>query len=354
MKRLMTSGVAVASLLIGANIVAEEATMSSNTMKSTFWNSLHSNMIVSPAQITQMPQVKTDITIGFGAAEEKTEQNSVSNTSDTDLFGFDAAGVYKINTMPLYFGMDINYGTQSSEIGTDQKTDMTVTETVFSPKAAYMLPMGLTFAGQIDFFSQSTDFDKDIGTKVDDETYTLFTPAVMFSMANWEAGFAYQVAYEKDADSDSAAIQVPANLKLHGRYALDSTMAVGAIVEMVDQGGFDETKDMYDAQWIPRATFEMMPTQELKLEADLGYAWSYSKEDKVMNLGQGADYTPWMNTVDFTLAGDYSISEMASIGGGFNYLTGSETLTIVEGTTESKLDSTVSAWNVSIRGNMVF
>ena len=99
--------------------------------KASFDNHLQSTVMVSPAQIYQIDEMKTDFSLGYSStgAESKPDEGDADKTtiSGTGIF---AAGIYNVKSIGLRAGLQLNYNTGSSDIKetvTDLNTNTTAT-----------------------------------------------------------------------------------------------------------------------------------------------------------------------------------------------------------------------------------
>jgi len=311
--------------------------------EATFENHLNSTPIVSPAQIYQIEDIRTDFSLGVtnseGTSKPEGSDEMKDTSSSTDLF---AAGIYNIKAIGLRAGLIVNYGTGSDKSDQfDETTSKTVeakedvTNFVASPTVA--MPVGPVVVGAAVDVTQSTAKPEDGDeAKV---TYTTFRPGVLFQNKDLEAGLTYAGANHKTNEDDAKklAVDEPARVTAHGRFAINRDVAAGAIIQNVHYKGLDE--DTLKDQTRVKATGEF-GMSALKLEGDLGYNTAFYKS-KTEGFSEGT-----IGTMELGAAADYSVNKDTAVGGGLNYEFGSD-----------KADGTKVAANeltVALRGNMKF
>jgi hypothetical protein len=303
-----------------------------------FDNHLKSTPMVSPAQIYQTQDVKTDFALGFTSESQETKpetgDKATVDTSGTDLF---AAGIYNIKAIGLRAGLVAQFGTSNEETKFVGTTKVDARDLVLSPTAA--IPVGPVVVGAAVDFIQRTE-KPDGGSEV---TYNRndFRPGVLFAADNLEAGITYVTKSNSDEPKINGvkqpAVRVPAQTTVHGRYAVDKTMAFGAIVTNVRDSAMD--KDHLKDQQRLKATGEF-DVAAVKVEGDVGYNTKFAKTDADIaqdNIG----------TVEIGAAADYAINKMAAIGGGLGYEFGSDT-------NKAKQDVATNTLSVLVRGDMKF
>lgn len=299
-----------------------------------FDNHLTSTAIVSPAQLYQVQDMKTDFAFGYETAgrTSKTEAaKSEASLTGTNLF---AAGIYNVKGLGLRAGMAVNYLSSDAEVK-DSDLANESSNVTFTPQAAYSIgPVVLGAA--IDVHQEAS---KDKGATEQKATYTQFRPGVLFAMDQFEAGLAYTTEAEitPDADkTDELAVAEPAEIIVHGRYAVTPAMAFGGIVKSIDYAGVDkENNSESQTQVTGTAEFKTGP---VKIEGDLGYATAYYKNDAI-----GADN---IATYNLGAGADYMVDDKASVGGALAYAMGSDKAAGVEVTT--------NRLGVLVRGDMRF
>lgn len=307
----------------------------------TFENHLTASPMVSPAQIYQIDELRTDFNLGFHNAEATSKAEGADETSSTssgtDLF---AAGIYNIKAIGLRAGLVATYGSAALKAddadgagGTvEAKSDLT--QMVVSPTAA--MPIGPVVVGvAFDVVQQSYKPEEGEEAKA---TYTTFRPGVLFQNKDMEAGLAYSSATHKDAeDIDELGVADPASVTAHGRVAINRDIAAGGVIQNVHHKGIDE--DSYKDQTRIKAIGEF-GFGAVKVEGDLGYNTAYYKS-KTEGFGEGT-----IGTIGLGAAADYSVNKDTAIGGGLGYEFGSDS---ANGTKVAANDLTVA-----VRGNMKF
>ena len=132
----------------------------------------------------------------------------------------------------------------------ESKADTTTT--VISPVAAYTV--GPVVLGAAFDLVQNERKPEEGDTQ--NSTHNRFRPGALFADGPIEAGITYISPNNiKAEDTDELPVQEEANVTLHGRYALDSSIAVGGIITNEAHSSFDE--DNLDDRQIVMGTFEM-------------------------------------------------------------------------------------------------
>jgi hypothetical protein len=309
--------------------------------ESTFDNHLTSTPMVSPAQIYQTQDLKTDFKVGYESAEGTTKPDGSSSTTATDktndLF---AAAIYNIHSIGLRAGIALDYGSSNTEaevvdVTTGQKDKIKIegNDMMVTPQAA--MPLGPVVAGVAADFHQVTA--KPDGVDEQKGSYNTFRPGVLFATKDMEAGITYaSQTNTNESDADKLSFAVPAKTTLHGRYAIDRELAVGAILADWHYKGIDE--DTLKDQTRVTGTVEY-GIGAVKTEGELGYRSAfYKNKDSVMedNIGM----------MDIGAAADYEVTKTAAVGGALGYEFGSDSAKGVK--------YSANMFNVAVRGNMKF
>lgn len=326
--------IVIASMMTAGSAMAADA---------AFENHLNSAPIVSPAQIYQIDDLRTDFALGFQNAEGTSKPEGAdemkASSSTTDLF---AAGIYNIKAIGLRAGLVVNYGSGNAKTDTFDATTSSVgeakqdtTDFVASPTVA--MPVGPVVLGAALDVTQTT-----LKPEEGDEakaTYTTFRPGVLFQNKDLEAGLAYKSATNKTDEGDvkKLPVQDPASVTAHGRVALSREVAVGGIIQNVHYKGLNE--DAYKDQTRVKATGEF-GAGAVKIEGDLGYNTAFYKS-KTAGFGEDT-----IGTIGLGAAADYSVNKDTAVGGGLGYEFGSDK---AEGTKVAANQLTVA-----VRGNMKF
>lgn len=306
---------------------------------STFDNHLTSTEMVSPAQIYQTQDLKTDFKVGFESAEGTTKPDGASSTSDTDKTNdIFAAAIYNVRSIGLRAGVALDFGSSNTEnqvvtsagkdtIKVDSK-DMMVT-----PQAA--MPFGPVVAGvAIDLHQVTATPD---GADQQKGNYNTFRPGVLFETKDFEAGVTYATQTNtSETDANKLGFQVPAKTTIHGRYALDRELAVGAILADWHYKGLDE--DTMKDQTRVTGTVEY-GFGSIKTEGDIGYRSAFYKNKDSLAQDNFA-------TEEVGAAADYEITKMSAVGGAVGYEFGSDSAKGVK--------YSANTLNIAVRGNMKF
>jgi hypothetical protein len=329
-----------------AVIAAASWTSGALAADAAFENHLQSTPMVSPAQIYQIDQLRTDGALGYASDEGTSKPDGGDETKDTStMTDFFASGIYNVQSIGLRAGLTAWYGSAASEAEMLDPTGTTTdtvkykadgTRMVLTPQAA--MPIGPVVAGvAIDVVQESMKPEDGTAMK---GNYTTVRPGVLFANNDVEAGltWASKTNVKDDADKDDdLAVSSPATLTAHGRYALNRDLAVGGILANRNYSGFDD--EVYKNQTVLKATGEMA-TGPVKIEGDLGYNSAYYK-DKDVGLSAAT-----IGTYELGAAADYSINKDATVGGGLGYEFGSDKNDAVEVATNTL--------TVAVRGNMKF
>jgi hypothetical protein len=322
----------------GMTVIAAAALISGSALAkdAAFENHLQSKPIVSPAQLYQVDQSKSDFSLGYASSKLSTDNDDTGKTTSsetgTELF---AAGIFNVKSIDLRAGMSVDYITGSTEDKNDAgKAEGDATWMVFTPQAA--MPIGPVVVGAAFDLVQETK-------KVEDAdeakaNYNTFRPGVLFANKDLEAGITYVSPHNSPAIDEDKELPVvkPAEVTLHGRYALDRDFALGAILTNNDYSAIND-----DTQ---KDQTELTVTSEytagaIKVEGDLGYNSAYYKDTE--------NITPLnIATMELGAGADYAVNKDAAVGGALTYEFGSETS---KGT-----DYAVNDLGFAIRGNVQF
>lgn len=305
----------------------------------TFENHLTSSPMVSPAQIYQVQDMRTDFAVGYQSAEGETKPD----TGDKDTFEASgprifAAGVFNVRAVGLRAGLTVDHRSQSYEnkLGSTKTGEGDASWTRFSPQAA--MPVGpVVLATAVDVNQMTVEADG-----ADEEakaTFMQVRPAVLFADGPIEAGLAYETRRKTNPEkADELPIAVPAATTLHGRFAVDRDLAFGAIFRQEQHQGLD--KDAYKARNSMKATGEV-GLGAVKVEGDVGYNMAYAKEDKLMQEDS-------IGTFELGAAADYEVTKAATVGGALAYAFGSDE------NTDTKQEFATNDLSFLVRGDMKF
>src|SRR5690606_35705362 len=198
--------------------------------KASFDNHLQSTVMVSPAQIYQIDEMKTDFSLGYSStgAESKPDEGGADKTtiSGTGIF---AAGIYNVKNIGLRAGLQLNYNTGSMDSETNvfdattntmSKVEATndVTTTVITPVAAYSVgPVVIGAALDVTQMTLKPEEGDNLTS-----THNTFRPGVLYADGPIEAGIAYASPnnIKANAKDKTLAVTEAAIVTLHGRYAL--------------------------------------------------------------------------------------------------------------------------------------
>ncbi len=331
-------GLGILAMLMAGSAVAQE--QMAVTATSPFQNHLRSVMMVSPTQIYQTQNVKTDFQLGYQNTEGTTEATNTDFTntkSMTDVYG---AAVYAFPDTNLTLAVEAIYQTGTTEddgkvLGVNvAKNEQDSSMWQFKPQLAYT--MGSVILGAAVKMTGNTY--EGVGTAKDkDNTYATYIPAIAFAQDNFEVGAMFEShARDLNPGTDEAMYNEPAVVAVHGRVAATPELAVGAVIANTNYKSLDDTKN--DDQITVRGTAEYSQPA-WRVEGDLGYNTAYYKEDTDMNNKNIA-------TVELGTAADFKIHQNAMIGGLVRYEFGSDD---VGGT-----DLAVSNFDIGVRGNWSF
>lgn len=309
--------------------------------ETVFKNHLKSQAIVSPAQLYQVNQTKSDFQLGFanGSAETKTDAGKQkADVSGTDVF---AAAIYSQEAMNLRAGLGLDYKTAKSEIkdvnGNNTGGDGTML--TVTPQASIVTgPVALGVSADV---VQKTFEPDATGSSTRKFSYNRPHVGAALIQPTMEVGLAYtgKVDTSKTIDGLKYETKEPSALTAHGRWALDSTMAMGGTVSNVYTSELEAGNVQLDDQLQTRAIWEML-NGPMKVEADLGYNTSYYD-------GKEFATTDNIATWEVGAAADYSVSDASNVGVAANYEWGSD-----KGANNTKLN--VSATSFAVRGNVRF
>jgi hypothetical protein len=308
-------------------------------MGAEFDNHLTNTTIVSPAQLYQVNQLKTDFALGYDSSESSTKLDGADETkasvTGTNLF---AAGIYNVSNIGLRAGLTVNYltGTTKSDVlvGTEMaEVEGDVSAMVLTPVVAYTAGPVVVGAA-LDIVSETAKIEDGDEAK---GSSNIFRPGVLFADKGIEAGLTYTSPNRKDAeDTDELSQYNAAEVTAHGRYALTNDLAVGGILTNVNNKAIDE--DLYKDQIQVTATAEMN-LGAVKVDGDLGYNTAYYKNKDVMD-------TDSIGTIALGAGADYAVNKDTAVGGGLGYEFGSESANDTE--------YAVNDLTLAVRGNMKF
>lgn len=309
-----------------------------------FQNHLQSTPMVSPAQLYQTKELKTDFALGYDAGTDTTTPKGASKIESTNqTTGLFAGAVYNLKNLGLTSGLTVDIANGSTEAdattatGAKVKNTTDYSEVTVSPQAAYAVGPVVVGAA-LDVVQRAS---KNEGQEEFSRTFNRFRPGALFRADAFEAGLTYWSPNNDPNPTEEKTLGVvePAQVTAHGRYAMNQTLALGAIVTNKNWKGINE--DSYEDQQSVMGTVEA--TQgALKLEGDLGYATAYYKNDEAMSQSTIGTYT-------LGAAGDYAVAPTAAVGGALGYEFGSD-----ETSGTSSAEYAKDLLTVSLRGKMLF
>jgi len=315
-----------------------------SAMSATFDNHLTNTTMVSPAQLYQVEQLKTDAALRYGSAEGETKAKGTdalkSTATATNLF---ASGIYNVSNIGLRAGATVNYTTGATKadtvVGTDVvegKTDDT--QVILTPVVAYTAGP-VVIGAALDVYQES---EKAEGADEVKGSRNVFRPGVLFANSDMEAGLTYTSPNRKDAEFNDDFEQTSlsqynaAEVTAHGRYALNKELAVGGIITNVNYAAISE--DTFKDQMQVAGTVEAN-LGAVKVDGDLGYNTAFYKNKDVMAEGS-------IGTIALGGGADYALNKDASVGGGLGYEFGSDSA--------NDVDYAVNQLTLAVRGDMRF
>ena len=157
------------------------------------------------------------------------------------------------------------------------------------------------------FGSREVDFQN----KDDNHEYVAiaFKPALVYSVYGVEVGATFTTGVDQKSDPADGVLgkEIPAEFAAHGRVKLDDFLSVGALYEYSWVAGLgDATENLYRLA----ATGEY-DLGKAKFEAILGF-----HSDKYLVSPTSPDHIAYM---DFAVAGDYWLTDLASMGASVQY-----------------------------------
>ncbi len=306
----------------------------------TFNNHLHSKVMISPAQLYQVPAGKTDVSLDFitGDAELKTTADKATDTVTGTALNI--TGIYTTPNLPIKAGLDFKYlsGTNETKttLGTEKNDKSTMT---IAPTVIYSAMDMVHVAARYVIINNTVESDA-TGAKTLKSDYGIFNPAVVVAQQGWEAGLNFTNAVnEKGEGETDLDVQVPATITVHGRYAVMPELALGAAIEQKSWSNIDTEAEPLKNQTMFSASAEW-DMDALKIEGGLDWAGAYFDTDATRNTDNIA-------TMGLNVAADYMVTPAASVGAGIDYNWG-------EDKNDTTGDITVSDLGIQVRGNFAF
>ncbi len=320
MKTFTLGTLGMAAVISGPLVAADAA----------FQNHLSSPIMVSPTQINQVEDTKTDFALGYSLKTDtnKSDGKSTENlNSSTDVF---AGGVFIFKDIGLRTGLTASYEAKSEE--TEDKVALEGSEMTVSPQAAFSAgPIVIGAAVDVVQVAYKPKESEEMSTD-----YFRFRPGVAYSNENMEAGIVYTSPTRKE-NPDELKVQEPALVTLHGRYGITSDLALGGIVTNKNYKPIDE--EAFTDQLLVKGTAEYL-APNFKVEGNMGYSSAYY-ENKEEDLSQDT-------IANFIVGagGDYALNKTATLGASASYEFGSDSNKTVE-----VAKNTIG---VAVRGNVKF
>lgn len=331
-----------AMMASGAAVAAEEAktapvSTTPATTTTTFSNNLNSTLIVSPAQYYQVEALRNDLQLGL--MNNSGEAKFDGGKSTTKLTGneLNVDAIYNIQGAGARVGLTLDYGTMKGETKTTgadtSKTDYTSMN--LAPVGTFTVADAVVVGASINLLQNSSKAE---GGKEVKFSHTIVQPGVLYKNNQLEAGLT--LTGNSKAKTKVEGVEVEQELAgattLHGRYAVNDTMAAGAIV--TNQSVTKAEKESSNATNNVKGTFEY-GMEAVKLEGTLGMTTAGYKKKENMS-------TDNISTMEIGGAADYAVNPSTVVGGGLTYEWGSEKNA---GVTYAKSDV-----GFAVRGKMSF
>ncbi len=273
-----------------------------------------------------------------GGSTSKTSQAADDTKLQTDGFTTRANTILVLPQLPsLRLGLEASSLDASYRIKSPADTAKGHgSVVVFQPSAAYQLGAVSVGLG----YSHSRNQIEPKGGQETSNTYGTLTPAISFSQGPVEAGVVYTTpTYKTAASADDSDIDNPATVLLHGRYAVDSALALGATLENINYSSHDDSaKDQQKVKLL--ASYR---SGALTYEGSLGYDTAYAKDRVDLSVDNMAMYTG-------SAFVDYAVAARGYVGGGFEYSAGSARHKVGGGTEKLTAANTAAM----LRGGLTF
>lgn len=333
----------VAAMGLASSAMAVETTGLNLGLNNQYMS--NGELAMSPAQIMNFDKSKADLTLSQSNSDYK--ESSVSTDYVTN--GIKGAAYYKSDAAPFVFGVTANSLTTKIE-----DFDTTSSRTVFQPEFAYQLPADVTIG-----LSHAVVTDKlDLPAPLTDTdiAFNQTKLGAMWKADALEIGLAHATEVDEKDESNGNSItrNLPAKTTVHGRYAMNNTMAFGGAISNSDftaaeSTWVDETygKDGLETadKMSVKAFVEMMPMDELKVEGILAYRGAADEE-----LFNG--FRAPVNSTGIEANAIYRPATNWETGGGLAYATGDREYTEVGTGDKIKVESDET--KISVFGGMRF
>jgi|GEM_PF-3362488 len=336
------TSVILAAVMASGVAIAEETTTTTTTnaaaaTKSTFDNHLNSTLMVSPAQLYQVEALRNDLQLGFANNSGEAKADGGKTTDTVKGNEFNVGAIYNVQGAGARVGLTLDYGTAKIETKTTGqdavKSDASMMKV--SPVGSFTIADAVVVGASVNMLQTSS---KAAGGKEIKFTHTTVQPGFLYKNSQLEAGLTLEG--ESKAKTKIEGVEVedenPAWMTAHGRYAINNTMAAGAII--TNTGVTKSTKDVAAATNNVKATFEY-GMDAVKIEGDVGMTTAgYKKKENIS--------TDNVATMAIGGAADYTVNPSTVVGGGLTYEWGSEKNA---GITYAKSDL-----GIALRGKMTF
>ncbi len=330
----------VAAMGLASSAMAVETTGLNLGLNNQYMS--NGELAMSPAQIMNFDMSKADLTLSQTSFDSK----KAGTTTDLTTNAIKGAAYYKSDAAPFVFGVTANSLTTKVD-----DVDITNSRTVFQPEFAYQLPaditVGLSHAVVTDKLdAPGTDSDIDFNqTKL----------GAMWKADALEIGLAHATEVDEENTGSAGTIErhLPAKTTVHGRYAMNNTMAFGGAISNSDFTAAESTwvdgkygKDGLETadKMSVKAFVEMMPMDELKVEGILAYRGAADEE-----LFNG--YRAPVNSTGIEANAIYRPATNWETGGGLAYSTGDREYT---NTADTKVKVENTDTKISVFGGMRF
>jgi hypothetical protein len=291
--------------------------------------------IVSPAQMYQTEQGKTDFQAGVINFEGKNKPDGADEvTSKSDATRIIAAGVYNIEGIRAGLTVD-RLGSENE----DDKSAFTSTDVKF--RGAYPVS---SFVPAISLNYGMEEYKPEEGDTLSNTHWTVET-AVAYVEGPVEAGVSYvspnntRPTAEEVADDKLLGVQEAAEVRLHGRYALDSGWAFGGIITNYNYAALNTEDAETDKDGQDITGLVNWNSNGLRVEGALGVSTAHYKEKATMSTSN-------IGTTNLGSSVDYAVTPAATVGGQLLYFAGSDS--------GDGIKVSTTATSFALRGNMKF
>ncbi len=305
-----------------------------NSNAGVFSNHLHSDILISPAQIYHHRGVQTDVSMPLDFLSN--DDLSGSELSAWSL-GAKVTSMYLIRRSPLRLGVDLDYKAFTWKTKSSRSLEENdAVDVGLTPRASFAIKdFVLGVDTPILFGSKEVTYNN----RDENHEYISFLvrPAVVYSVDAVEVGAIFQTGINQEADPKNGQLgkEIASEFTLHGRLKLDEYLTVGGFFDYEWTSGVATATDNRVGV---SATAEY-DLGKAKFEGLFGYHTSAYKSKPVA----AADIA----FVDFALGGDYWINNLASIGGQLRVEYGSSSA-------NPDQDLSRSLLSLGLRGNYLF